>query len=1093
MLQRVYALLSYRETLSGMDAESQLDTSAALNAELAAAEASAREKAANARMRAEAARAAMICADTAVEAALKAADAAAEARKANIAKAAKKEAAAREAADAEANKLAKKTRRRERKERLRQEEEQRQQQDKERKELLQQEEERRQQQDKELKERLQQEEKRRQQHEDESMGIACNSMVYGDTEHERLKRAEALKKGEVRRRAERVHAALQCERSKQESTKHRHKKLPNVVQGSEHKQHNIIMYYQDPSAMTIGCHGFIARDDHEHYEHHVKSWEIKQAHERGRSERSNELKALCKRTEARWREQELVENSRTAEGLSEDEKLRRGNLLFKKSLDDARQSLLERREAQCEVMIARIEAERQAALRDIASYQAKIRALEKAALKNTRRKEGKHREKRREGRPEISWQEKSTAENSLMHAPNDKTFVREAGGEHEHSETLLETSRRKTKYAIETMIRGLVTLEDELRRERVTLQERASYEHLPTSMGGTSTEPSHNRDSNPAVPNPKSEVAEVNYKATEAVNFDEGHHGRNSAKFTISGLNGCSESENIEDVLQEIDVEKLKKEPGLIRATEPFDDVVGDVTSANLVVSMDTNALKSIDADEVDVSTASSNTTASDVTTEQEVHEFAVGDSVEVRDDLNEEWAPGIVLGLDDSGTPEVQKDGYETAYTWTYCQRRAHGLDDTSKSEEKRSNSTVPTKGVSSIEFIPGDKVEVRDDSDEDWEPGTVLSLDEDGIPEVKKDGYDSAYTWTFCRHFTQGQQPSSTVDESGSGSMKDGAASSEATKCSESYNEELVTDARPGLDAGDDDGSHSSEKSASNDTTSSTESNKSSTPPPPAPDAFTSPAAFPRWKANLDDDDEWESGHGGFGTGGKVVPANQRRLKSSVVDVVAVQAKSKLTPKGEMASQSNQRTLAQAELSRLEDTLKKAEENAEEAKTENKPIRVKKYLKEIETLTAQITKVRESLERMGGQTRMEGRYVAKGLETDSATSSPRTPSTPARARLVGAMKSVRAVTRLTSSSPASASAKKSSALASADVAEENVSPAVEDATMPATNDNIEPDAADDTIEVGDNLNDESKGNSPNKEKKKSRWAGLLGRVKRK
>ena len=972
------------------------------------------------------------------------------------------------------------------KERLQQEEEQRQQRDKERKERLQHEEEQRQIRDKEQRKRLQQgEEHCHQQQEDESMGIMCDDMVYGDSEHERMKRAETLNKGEVRRRAERVHAALECERSKQKSMKQHHRKVANFVQESEYKQHNVIMYYQqDPSAMSLERHGFIVRD-HNQYEHRVKAWEINQARDRGRSERSNELKALCKRTEARWREQELVENMRITEALSEDEKCRRGNLLFKKSLDDARQSLLERREAQCEVMIARIEAERQAALRDIANYQAKIKALEKAALKKTRNDEGRHRGKRRDNRSERARREYTMADTSFTRASKDEKSMQEADDVQEQSEALLETSRRKTKRAIESMVYGLATLEDELRCERITLQQRVANEedHLTLNEGTSTVEPSDNRESNLAAPNFKLEDAELISEAAESGHAGVGLHGRNGSVAT-SSPNEISKNESRHDVLHDVGVEELKDEPEPVLASEPLEIVDDDVRAAIVVVSMDAyvGVQSSDEANEVDASVASSSTAASKgVSTEEKVHDFAVGDSVEVRDDLNEEWAPGTVLSVDDSGTPEVQKDGYETAYTWTYCQHRTtHGLECSGNSGEGNSKIPKQIRVENSNQFTPGDKVEVRDELDEDWDPGTVLSLDEDGIPVVKKDGYDSAYTWAFCRHSTQGEL-SSTIHETGKNSKKDDVAAT----------------AHPELDACcDDDKSQSSKESASNDTLSSTASSKSLTPPPPAPDAFTSPAAFPRWKANLDDDDEWESGHGGFGTGGKVVPASRRRPSSSAADVViAVQAKSKLTSKGEITSPSNQRTLAQAELSRLEETLKKAEENAEEAKTEKKPIRVKKYLKEIETLTNQIMKAREDLEKMGGQTRMEGRYVANGLERDTAISSPRTPLAPARARLIGAMKSVRAVKRLTStSSPASTSAKKPGALPSASIAQEGTTSGDEEvATTPTASDGIEARATGDRGEFKENFDNEIKKTPSSVEKKKSRWVGLFGRVKKK
>ena len=45
------------------------------------------------------------------------------------------------------------------------------------------------------------------------------------------------------------------------------------------------------------------------------------------------------------------------------------------------------------------------------------------------------------------------------------------------------------------------------------------------------------------------------------------------------------------------------------------------------------------------------------------------------------------------------------------------------------------------------GDRVEVRDDHDEDWEEGTVLEMDPVLGPRVRKDGYDGTYFWDHIR----------------------------------------------------------------------------------------------------------------------------------------------------------------------------------------------------------------------------------------------------------------------------------------------------------------------------------------------------------
>jgi hypothetical protein len=100
--------------------------------------------------------------------------------------------------------------------------------------------------------------------------------------------------------------------------------------------------------------------------------------------------------------------------------------------------------------------------------------------------------------------------------------------------------------------------------------------------------------------------------------------------------------------------------------------------------------------------------------------QFTVGDLVEVKDGPDDDWESGTVEGATEHGLQLVRKLGYDTAFTWGYVRRAV---------------------------FAVGDEVEVKDETDDEWEPGTVAKLDEGGAPLVRKDGYDSAFTWGCIR----------------------------------------------------------------------------------------------------------------------------------------------------------------------------------------------------------------------------------------------------------------------------------------------------------------------------------------------------------
>jgi len=50
-------------------------------------------------------------------------------------------------------------------------------------------------------------------------------------------------------------------------------------------------------------------------------------------------------------------------------------------------------------------------------------------------------------------------------------------------------------------------------------------------------------------------------------------------------------------------------------------------------------------------------------------------------------------------------------------------------------------------VQFAVGDLVDVKDATDEEWESGIVQGLDEDGAPKVRKEGFDSAFSWAHVR----------------------------------------------------------------------------------------------------------------------------------------------------------------------------------------------------------------------------------------------------------------------------------------------------------------------------------------------------------
>jgi hypothetical protein len=119
---------------------------------------------------------------------------------------------------------------------------------------------------------------------------------------------------------------------------------------------------------------------------------------------------------------------------------------------------------------------------------------------------------------------------------------------------------------------------------------------------------------------------------------------------------------------------------------------------------------------------------------------FEVGDEVEIKDEIEDEWELGIVQDFDDDGQPRVQKQGYDKAFLWGHVRR--------SPVESKRKTvEDVTTLTKKSDKFLVGNQVDVKDEPNEEWEPGTVIDVNADGEPRVLKEGYDKAFSFEQVR----------------------------------------------------------------------------------------------------------------------------------------------------------------------------------------------------------------------------------------------------------------------------------------------------------------------------------------------------------
>jgi len=109
---------------------------------------------------------------------------------------------------------------------------------------------------------------------------------------------------------------------------------------------------------------------------------------------------------------------------------------------------------------------------------------------------------------------------------------------------------------------------------------------------------------------------------------------------------------------------------------------------------------------------------------------YSMGDRVQVRDSVKEQWRTGTVVDMR-NGTPVVKCDGQSRGFTWGHVQ----SLDKEEKKEEKKG------------EFSVGDRVKVRDGDTQPWQHGEVTDL-RGSKPVVKIDGQSRGFTWAYVEH---------------------------------------------------------------------------------------------------------------------------------------------------------------------------------------------------------------------------------------------------------------------------------------------------------------------------------------------------------
>jgi hypothetical protein len=145
--------------------------------------------------------------------------------------------------------------------------------------------------------------------------------------------------------------------------------------------------------------------------------------------------------------------------------------------------------------------------------------------------------------------------------------------------------------------------------------------------------------------------------------------------------------------------------------------------------------------------------------------DYEVGETVDVKDETDDEWEPGTVVTLNGDGAVLVRKSNYVKAFSWKYLRRTLveSECNKSAQAEEAANISNVSVSNVSKKIEI-GDEVEVRDDSGDEWEPGIVQDVNSEGEAQVLKKGYDKAYSWEHVRRSLVREQICQTNSEKGS-----------------------------------------------------------------------------------------------------------------------------------------------------------------------------------------------------------------------------------------------------------------------------------------------------------------------------------------
>ena len=119
---------------------------------------------------------------------------------------------------------------------------------------------------------------------------------------------------------------------------------------------------------------------------------------------------------------------------------------------------------------------------------------------------------------------------------------------------------------------------------------------------------------------------------------------------------------------------------------------------------------------------------------------FNVGDRVRVKDSPAEEWKPGTVVSVNQSGQAVVRIQGQSRGFTWT--------IVDFALDEKTASGGGGGGGGGGGDDdlYQVGDRVLVRDEATAAWANGTVVTLTNAG-PMVRLDGQSKPFRWRYTK----------------------------------------------------------------------------------------------------------------------------------------------------------------------------------------------------------------------------------------------------------------------------------------------------------------------------------------------------------